>query len=72
VSLPNLLAGRELVPEFLQDRATVENLGESVLGYLQHPQKVAVLADQFLRLHQELRRGDAAATAIAGLIGTGR
>jgi len=72
VSLPNLLAGRELVPEFLQDRATVENLGESVLDYLQTPQKVTALCDQFLRLHQELRRGDAAVTAIAGLIETGR
>lgn len=72
VSLPNLLAGRELVPEFLQGRATVENLGESVLDYLQNPQKVTPLCDQFLRLHQDLRRGDAAAIAIAGLIEAGR
>src|SRR5690606_10720968 len=34
VSLPNLLAGRELVPELLQDRARVESLTEAVLGAL--------------------------------------
>lgn len=74
VSLPNLLAGRELVPELLQDDATVERLGAAVLEYLRHPQKGAALQVEFLRLHHELRRSAsaAAADALAKLIGPGR
>lgn len=37
VSLPNLLAERELVPEFLQSRATPEALGGALLTLLQDP-----------------------------------
>ncbi len=33
-ALPNLLAGRELVPEFIQEAATVANLGSAVLRWL--------------------------------------
>lgn len=35
VSLPNLLAGRDVVPEFLQDRACVEELVPSLLQLLE-------------------------------------
>lgn len=73
VSLPNLLAKRVLVPEFLQDDATVENLGEALLAYLMHPENTAQLRQQFLALHLDLRRdaNATAAKALAALIETG-
>ncbi|MGK2914190.1 MAG: lipid-A-disaccharide synthase [Porticoccaceae bacterium] len=70
VSLPNLLAGHALVPELLQNDATVERIGAAVLGYLQDPRKGAALQAEFLRLHRELSCGGSAvaAAALADLI----
>lgn len=55
-SLPNLLAGKDMVPEFIQDRVTAENLAAAVLDYLTHPERVAALRREFTRLHHMLRR----------------
>jgi len=36
-ALPNNLAGKELVPEYMQSRATAENLGRATENFLAHP-----------------------------------
>lgn len=54
-ALPNLLAGRALVPEFIQDAATVENLGTAVLGWLEDRAACTQLAAEFMALHDQLR-----------------
>jgi lipid-A-disaccharide synthase len=41
LSMVNLVAGRRLVPEFMQDEATPENLAEAVLRLLEHPEERA-------------------------------
>ena len=55
-ALPNLLAGRELVPEFIQEAATVANLGPAVLRWLDEPLARDRLTAEFDVLHRELRR----------------
>jgi len=55
-ALPNLLAGRELVPEFIQDAATVANLGPAVLRLLEDAASRQALTMVFDALHDELRR----------------
>lgn len=74
VSLPNLLAGKRLVPEFLQDAVTVENLGRELQRLLDNPQHQAELAAEFLQIHQSIRRDASAqaAEAVLALVGTGR
>lgn len=70
VSLPNLLAGKELVPEFIQDDATPEHLAEAMLSYLKNPQASEDLQQTYQDIHQQIKR-DAdvqAADAIAELI----
>lgn len=37
VSLPNILAGKELIPEFLQENATADNLAEQVKNFVKDP-----------------------------------
>ena len=71
VSLPNLLAGEELVAEFLQSEATVENLSEGLLSLLQRPDCYASLAERFTQLHQQLRRdaSNVAADTILSVMG---
>lgn len=70
-ALPNLLAGRELVPEFIQDAATVANLGPAVLRWLDDAEAREALVAEFDALHVQLRRNASqqAAAAIAELLG---
>ena len=57
VGLPNLLAGRQLVPEFLQHDARPERLGGAVLQLLEQPALGESLLAEFGRLGAELRKG---------------
>ena len=55
VSLPNLLAGEQLVPELIQEQATVENLAVELLQILQAPHDNKNLTERFDQLHRQLR-----------------
>jgi lipid-A-disaccharide synthase len=70
-SLPNLLAGRALIPEFSQSRVTAENLGAALLRYLDEPGRVAALREDFNAIHRALRRNasEQAAQAVLELLG---
>lgn len=70
VSLPNLLAGRELVPEVLQDDATPSRLCALMLSRLEDSDSMNQLHETFLFIHRQLQRhaDEEAAKAIAGLI----
>ncbi|MBK8184042.1 MAG: lipid-A-disaccharide synthase [Candidatus Competibacteraceae bacterium] len=69
-SLPNLLAGKELTPEFFQEAATVENLGSAVLRWLDDANARRTVVAEFEALHVRLRRdaSQQAAAAIAALL----
>ena len=54
-SLPNLLAKKPLVPEFIQDNIDVEQIGRTLLEYLTERQRADILTLEFERLHNELR-----------------
>jgi lipid-A-disaccharide synthase len=54
-SLPNILAGEELVPEFIQQQATAENIAQATLAYFDNTEKVAVLVRRFTDIHLQLR-----------------
>ncbi|HET7394893.1 MAG TPA: lipid-A-disaccharide synthase [Gammaproteobacteria bacterium] len=70
VSLPNLLAGREVVPELLQYEATSYNVGEAVLELLQNAAARRIQLDAFREITAVLRRnaGERAAEAILKLL----
>jgi lipid-A-disaccharide synthase len=69
-SQPNLLTGKPLVPEFLQEAVAGEALGRALLGQLDDTAGRAQLEAEFLKVHQQLRVGaaDQAAQAILGLL----
>lgn len=56
-ALPNLLAGKPLVPEFIQDAVTPESLGQAILDYLERPELAAALRETFAQIHAALRQG---------------
>ncbi|RMF96649.1 MAG: lipid-A-disaccharide synthase [Gammaproteobacteria bacterium] len=55
-SLPNLLAGRALVPERLQDEVHPDRLAADLLGFLHSPARCADLHAEFENLRGLLRR----------------
>jgi lipid-A-disaccharide synthase len=69
-ALPNVLAGRDLVPELMQDACTPEALAHALLPALRSREIDPGLLCEYRRLHLELRHdaSRSAATAIAELI----
>jgi lipid-A-disaccharide synthase len=55
-SLPNLLAGRPLVRELIQDEVTAENLGREILTLIQNRARAQEIATVFAQIHADLRR----------------
>jgi lipid-A-disaccharide synthase len=66
-SQPNLLVGREVVPEFFQEAATPRALGAALLAWLDDPARVAAVGTAFDEVHRQLRQGGAARAADAVL-----
>jgi len=73
-SLPNVLAGRDLVPELMQDACTPESLANALLPALAERRPPLPLVAEYRHVHLELRRdaSRSAAAAIAGLIAAPR
>jgi lipid-A-disaccharide synthase len=55
VGLPNILLGRFVVPELLQENATAEKIAQATLDWLNAPDECAALAQEFRALHETLR-----------------
>ncbi len=70
VSLPNILAGKPLVPELLQDDCTADGLHTALLHWFRDAAAAAALQPEFLAIHETLRRDASAraADAIAPLL----
>ena len=68
ISLPNLLANKPLVPELIQEEATVENLSAQVVNLFKESN--TQLIEHFDKLHQQLSLDSAslATTAISKLV----
>ncbi len=73
IALPNILAGRELVPELLQQDATPGALSDALLRQMARGDEVTNLKAEFGRLHDSLRPGNSAsilaADAVLKLVG---
>jgi lipid-A-disaccharide synthase len=65
VGLPNILAGRFVVPEILQDQATPENLAEALVKLYQDKDNAAAVEEAFTDLHLQLRQNTAEKAAQA-------
>ena len=69
VSLPNLLAGERLVPEYFQSDCRAEILGPALQFWLDHPDEAQSLSRRFTDLHASLRTAEAsAAQAVLNLV----
>ena len=73
IALPNILQGRALVPEFVQEQARPEALGSEALGWIDDASRLAAYQEAAGRCRRELAAGasDNAAQALLELIGHG-
>jgi lipid-A-disaccharide synthase len=55
-SLPNVLAGEQLVPELMQERAQPDALADAVLLWFAEPARRTTIESRFHAMHQALRR----------------
>jgi lipid-A-disaccharide synthase len=62
-SLPNLLAGEALVPEFFQQAVTPQSLAAALALSLANPTHRTQLQQRFHAIHEQLRQGGAARAA---------
>lgn len=65
VGLPNILAGKFVVPEFIQDDATPENLAQALLNYYSDKKTCALISEVFLGIHIQLKQNTAERAAKA-------
>jgi lipid-A-disaccharide synthase len=72
VGLPNILSGKFVVPELLQDDATPENLAQALLNLVANKQAVTELEERFTEMHLLLKQDAAkrAAAAVLPFLGT--
>jgi len=54
-SMPNQLLPEPVIPEFLQDEATADNIVNAVYHYINHPQEVKKLEQEFIKIHRQLK-----------------
>jgi lipid-A-disaccharide synthase len=71
-SLPNLIAGEDLVPEFLQDAVDPADMARRLMGLLDDAPRQAELVERFSAMHRLLARDADRRSAQAVLELTGR
>lgn len=71
--LPNILAGKFVVPELLQHDATPENLAQALLNLVANKETVKELEEHFTNMHKVLKQDAAnkAADAVISIMDTG-
>ena len=65
VGLPNILSGKFVVPELLQDEATPENLSRALINLMQDEAVIRKLEDVFAEMQRSLRQNTAEKASLA-------
>ena len=63
ISLPNIIAGKEIAREFIQDAATPEGLSGAIMSMLQNTEKLASARSELLKVRASLGEPGAAKRA---------
>jgi len=69
ISLVNILSGREVVKEFIQNAATIKTLAGEVMSYFQSPAKMKKMRDELLKIRQSLGEPGVAKRAAQLIVG---
>jgi lipid-A-disaccharide synthase len=53
-TLPNILLDKKIIPEFIQNEASVENLNKAICEHLDNPSYKEMITDDFMLLRSKL------------------
>jgi lipid-A-disaccharide synthase len=70
--LPNILAGKHVVPEYVQRDVVPEHLGPALALYFERPARASLLLEQFAQIRATLQRDTPALVAEAIAEAAGR
>jgi len=59
IGLPNILAGEQFVPEYVQNKATPDALAKALLGLLSSKDAREAQVERFRKIHAMLKKGTA-------------
>jgi len=62
-SLPNIILGREVIPELLQDEVRTDRILEIIRDWLDHPEKLDTIRDELVAVGEALGQGGASRRA---------
>ena len=63
VGMPNLIAGRQIVPELLQDALNPESLGNEIIRLIDHPELLHRQREELMKVRETLGDADASMRA---------
>ena len=61
--MPNLIAGREIAPELLQDALNAERLSEEIVAFLDDPKRLALARRDLAEVRDKLGQANASERA---------
>lgn len=67
IGMPNIIAGKEIVPELIQYTATPEKVSEKLLDFLEQPQKLKQVKQELQKVREKLG-GEGAVKRVAQLV----
>lgn len=67
IGMPNIIAGREIVPEFIQMDANVENISQKVIHLLENPEELMNIRKELAKVRKDLG-GEGAVEKVAHLV----
>lgn len=70
-TIPNIITGEELIPEFMQERFDARSIAQATWDFLESPERRESVRDRFAKLREELALGsdDRSAEALIELAG---
>ena len=63
IGMPNVLAGKEIVPEFIQHRTNPDRIADTILSLIDNPEKRNEMIQEFDRIMETLGHGGASESA---------
>ena len=68
IAMPNLLAGEEIYPEFIQQKATPDNITRAVLELLNHPERQSAVKARLAEVTKSLGEPGASQRAAGAIL----
>jgi lipid-A-disaccharide synthase len=71
IGLVNIVAGKKIVPEFIQHRATADNLAHALIDIVDDKDRIAIMKEELARVRELLGSQGASGTVAEHIMASG-